>query len=112
MFNRHRHSGGRCKNPICCPPVVHPTQIAPARVSPTQQVVKTNIFNTVVPHFHPVHTTTVNRHNTHNQHFFPQSQSVVNEYYEDQEFFPPYPANTGNIGNTPPGYPVRRRRFF
>ncbi|MDN4492438.1 CotD family spore coat protein [Ureibacillus aquaedulcis] len=107
-MNRRHHCGGRCNNPICCPPNVFPTQVAPARISPTQHIVKTNIFNTVVPHCHPVHTTTVNRHNTHHQHFFPRTESVVNEFTETQEFFPPY--NAGTVGNM--GAPVRRRRGF
>lgn len=134
MFNRGHQCGcgGGCSNVIHCPANVFPTQTAPARVSPTQEVVRTNIFNTVVPHIHPMHTTTVNRHHTQNQHFFPRTQSTVNEFTEDQEFFPPFNAGTrgttgtfgnmgttgnmgnmGNMGNTGfTGFPVRRRRFF
>lgn len=82
MFNRHMGHGRR---PICCPPNVS-TQVAPAQVSPTQHVVRTNINNTVVPHFHPVHVTTVNRNITRNQHFIPVTTSTVNQYASTQNF--------------------------
>ncbi|WP_370467595.1 CotD family spore coat protein [Rummeliibacillus sp. SL167] len=65
-----------------CPPQTSPAQFDPARVSPTRQYVRTNIINTVVPHIHPSHTTTVNRHVINNQHYFPHTESVVNEYVE------------------------------
>jgi len=64
------------------PTQVAPTQVAPTQVSPTQQFVNTNLFNTVVPHVHPSHTTTVNKHMINHQHYFPHTQSVVNECYE------------------------------
>lgn len=97
MNNRHCHHsfGGRGHQgmmPHCFPqqtspaqfnpPQTLPTQYDPPRVSPTRQQVNTNIINTVVPHIHPSHTTTVNRHVVNNQHFFPHTQSVVNEYVE------------------------------
>ncbi|WP_286676585.1 CotD family spore coat protein [Peribacillus asahii] len=66
------------------PPQTLPTQVAPAQVSPTQQVVKTNVMNTVVPHVHPTHTTTVNKHVFTHQHYFPQTQSVVNQCFNQQ----------------------------
>lgn len=59
-----------------------PTQVAPAQVSPTRQYVQTNISNTVVPHYHPSHLTTVNKHIINNQHHFPHTESVVNECFE------------------------------
>lgn len=59
-----------------------PTQYDPPRVSPTRENVRTNVINTVVPHIHPTHTTTVNQHVIHNQHYFPHTESVVNECYE------------------------------
>lgn len=65
-----------------CPPQVGPTQYDPPQVSPTREMVRTNVMNTVVPHIHPSHTTTVNKHVIHNQHYFPHTESVVNECYE------------------------------
>lgn len=59
-----------------------PTQFGQQRVSPTQQYVQRNMTNTVVPHFHPSHLTTINQHTINNQHHFPHTQSVVNECYE------------------------------
>ncbi|MFP3917324.1 CotD family spore coat protein [Lysinibacillus telephonicus] len=102
MFNRQM---GRRRKPICCPPNVLPTQVAPARVSPTQEVVRTNIINTVVPHIHPVHVTTVNRHIAHNQHYFPRTNSVVNQFAETQ-------MNCGTPENPNPNcFPIRRRFY-
>lgn len=64
------------------PPQMMPTQVAPTQVSPTQQFVKTNLFNTVVPHVHPSHTTIVNKQLINHQHYFPHTQSVVNQCFE------------------------------
>ncbi|WP_082090196.1 CotD family spore coat protein [Bacillus thermotolerans] len=61
---------------------MHPTQYDPPQISPTQHFVKTNLYNRVVPHIHPSHTTTVNKHMTTHQHYFPHTESVVNEYHE------------------------------
>ena len=84
MFNRNRrHSCGRQGNMHCCPPHMMPTQYCPPQFSPTEQVVKTNIMHTVVPHVHPTHVTTVNKHIIDNEHYFPVTQSVVNERYEN-----------------------------
>lgn len=66
-----------------CPPQIFPNQYDPPKISPTQQTVNTNVFKTVVPHIHPSHTTTVNKHLFNHQHYFPQSESVVNECYEE-----------------------------
>lgn len=76
--------GSNCgqQQPQACPTQVMPTQTAPAQVSPTKQYVNTNVMNTVVPHIHPSHTTTVNKHIYTHQHSFPHTQSVVNECYE------------------------------
>lgn len=78
MYNRqwnHPHGGKGCHGmmPYCCPP----------QISPTRQIVKTNIINTVVPHIHPTHTTTVNKHMINHEHYFPHTESVVNECYEN-----------------------------
>ncbi|MGG0656325.1 CotD family spore coat protein [Rummeliibacillus pycnus] len=65
------------------PPRTFPSQYDPPRISPTQQFVRTNQFNTIVPHIHPSHTTTVNKHMINHQHYFPHTESVVNERYEN-----------------------------
>ena len=59
-----------------------PTQYGQPQVSPTQQFVQRNVSNTVVPHYHPSHLTTINQHMINNQHYFPHTESVVNECYE------------------------------
>jgi spore coat protein D len=68
--------------PQYCPPQVFPAQYDPPLVSPGQQYVKTNIFNKVVTHLHPSHTTTVNKQMINHQHYFPHTESVVNECCE------------------------------
>jgi spore coat protein D len=78
MYNRH----GGVMDGEQCPPRIFPAQPAPPQVSPTQECVKTNVLNTVVPHIHPSHTTTVNKHIFNHQHYFPHTESVVNECYE------------------------------
>ena len=65
-----------------CPRQMMPDMQEPARVSPTREYVRTNIFNTYVPHIHPSHTTTVNKRYTHHQHYFPHTESTVEECYE------------------------------
>ena len=59
-----------------------PTQYAQPQVSPTRQFVQKNVTNTVVPHYHPSHLTTVNQNYINNQHYFPHTESVVNECFE------------------------------
>ncbi|WP_407690443.1 CotD family spore coat protein [Rummeliibacillus pycnus] len=88
MYNRqwnHPHGGKGCHGmmPYCCPPQTFPAQFDPPQISPTRQIVKTNIINTVVPHIHPTHTTTVNKHMINHEHYFPHTESVVNECYEN-----------------------------
>jgi spore coat protein D len=68
--------------PQYCPPTVFPTQYDPGTVDPAQQYVKTNLFNKVVSHVHPSHTTTVNKLHVNHQHFFPHTESCVNECCE------------------------------
>lgn len=60
----------------------YPTQHASPQVSPSRQYVQRNITNTVVPHIHPSHVTTVNQHCINNQHYFPHTESVINECFE------------------------------
>lgn len=105
MFSRRRPSHCR-PQPICCPPNIMPTQVAPAQCSPTQHVVKTNVMNTVVPHFHPVHTTTVNRHVYHHQHYYPRTFSEVDQVFETSR-------QCGNPNNPNPCcFPIPRRFGF
>jgi spore coat protein D len=74
-------SYGGCP-PQYCPPQAFPAQYDPPLVSPPQQFAKTNLFNTVVPHIHPSHTTTVNKQMITHQHYFPHTESCVNECCE------------------------------
>lgn len=60
-----------------------PTQIAPTQFSPQEQFVRTNVMHTIVPHVHPAHVTTVNKHIIDHQHHFPVTESVVNECCEN-----------------------------
>ena len=64
------------------PTNVFPPSVAPTQVSPAQQSVNANVINTVVPHVHPSHTTTVNKHVFTHKHYFPHTQSVVNQCCE------------------------------
>jgi spore coat protein D len=59
-----------------------PTQVAPAQISPTQQYVQRVVTNTVVPHYHPSHLTTINQHFINNEHYFPHTESTKNECFE------------------------------
>jgi spore coat protein D len=63
-------------NMFCRP---RPTNIMPAIVHPTKCCTNHNFSNTVVPHIHPAHTTTVNHHMYQHKHYFPQTQSVVSD---------------------------------
>jgi len=56
------------------PPVIHPTQ----------QIVNHTFSTTVVPHIHPVHTTTVNHHLFQHKHFCPQTASCAEEVCNQQ----------------------------
>lgn len=55
------------------------TNFAPPVVHPTQQVVNHTFSTTVVPHIHPVHTTTVNHHMYQHKHYCPQTASCAEE---------------------------------
>ena len=59
-----------------------PTQFEQPRVSPTQEYVQTNRMNTVVPHVHPSHLTTINHHHIEHQHHFPHTQSMMHHCTE------------------------------
>ena len=68
--------------PTYCPPTYCPPQVFPAQYDPPQQYVKTNLYNKVVSHVHPSHTTTVNNLHVNHQHYFPHTESCVNECCE------------------------------
>uniref|UniRef100_UPI0009BEB9A0 CotD family spore coat protein n=1 Tax=Peribacillus sp. FSL E2-0218 TaxID=2921364 RepID=UPI0009BEB9A0 len=81
MYNKpwgHPHGGQR--PPQYCPPQTMPVQYDPSQSSPTRHYVKTNIINTVIPVFHPAHTTTVNKHVITYKHFFPHRCNGMNGY--------------------------------
>ncbi len=83
---------------------VMPTNVAPAQVSPTTNTVNTNVMKTIVPHIHPSHNTTVNKHVFQHQHYFPHTNSVVNECYNQQSICsgpPPFPPCNPCCGPRP-----------
>jgi spore coat protein D len=55
------------------------TNFLPPVIHPTQQIVNHTFSTTVVPHIHPVHTTTVNHHMFQHKHFCPQTASCAEE---------------------------------
>jgi len=55
------------------------TNFLPPVIHPTQQIVNHTFSTTVVPHIHPVHTTTVNHHMFQHKHFCPQTASCEEE---------------------------------
>jgi spore coat protein D len=55
------------------------TNFAPPVIHPTQQIVNHTFSTTVVPHIHPVHTTTVNHHMFEHKHYCPQTASCAEE---------------------------------
>ena len=81
-FNQHDNRHDNCAHSHNCPSQTMPDMQAPAQMSPTREYVRTNIFNTYVPHIHPSHTTTVNKRFIHHQHHFPHTESTVEECFE------------------------------
>ncbi|TWE06141.1 spore coat protein D [Neobacillus bataviensis] len=55
------------------------TNFLPPVIHPTQQIVNHTFSTTVVPHIHPVHTTTVNHHMYQHKHYCPQTASCAEE---------------------------------
>jgi spore coat protein D len=55
------------------------TNFMPPVIHPTQQIVNHTFSTTVVPHIHPVHTTTINHHMFQHKHYCPQSASTAEE---------------------------------
>ena len=60
------------------------TNFTPPVIHPTQQIVNHTFSTTVVPHIHPVHTTTVNHHLFQHKHFCPQTASCAEEVCNQQ----------------------------
>lgn len=75
-----------------------PTNVLPAMVSPTKCCVNHTFQNNIVPHIHPMHTTTVNHINYQHVHSFPQTQSVVNEVTNQQFVAPAAPGFVPPVG--------------
>ncbi|NHC39145.1 spore coat protein CotD [Bacillus sp. MM2020_1] len=55
------------------------TNFMPPVIHPTKQIVNHTFSTTVVPHIHPVHTTTVNHHMYQHKHYCPQTASCAEE---------------------------------
>lgn len=55
------------------------TNFAPPVIHPTTNFVNHTFSTTVVPHIHPVHTTTVNHHMFQHKHYCPQTASCCEE---------------------------------
>jgi spore coat protein D len=55
------------------------TNFMPPVIHPTKQIVNHTFSTTVVPHIHPVHTTTVNHHMYQHKHYCPQTASCTEE---------------------------------
>ena len=95
--------------PEYCPPTAFPAEFDPPLVAPTQEFVKTILFNRVVSHVNPTHTTTVNKETITHQHFFPHTESCVNECCE-QHVMCGVPYNPccmpGPVGAFGPGGPI------
>jgi spore coat protein D len=53
--------------------------VAPPVIHPTVNHVNHTFSTTVVPHIHPVHTTTINHHMFQHKHFCPQTASCAEE---------------------------------
>ncbi|MED1468005.1 CotD family spore coat protein [Bacillus salipaludis] len=55
------------------------TNVTPPVIHPTTNIVNHTFSSTVVPHIHPVHTTTVNHHMYQHKHYCPESASCCEE---------------------------------
>src|SRR4051794_29385528 len=55
------------------------TNFMPPVIHPTKQLVNHTFSTTVVPHIHPVHTTTVNHHMYQHKHYCPHTASCAEE---------------------------------
>lgn len=55
------------------------TNFMPPVIHPTQECVNHTFSTTVVPHIHPVHTTTINHHMYQHKHYCPETASCAEE---------------------------------
>ncbi|WP_420490833.1 CotD family spore coat protein, partial [Neobacillus drentensis] len=55
------------------------TNFMPPVIHPTKQIVNHTFSTTVVPHIHPVHTTTVNHHMYQHKHYCPHTASCAED---------------------------------
>lgn len=55
------------------------TNFLPPVIHPTQHIVNHTFSTTVVPHIHPVHTTTINHHMYQHKHYCPQTASCAED---------------------------------
>ncbi|MGG1675186.1 CotD family spore coat protein [Neobacillus sp. NRS-1170] len=60
------------------------TNFLPPVIHPTQNIVNHTFSSTVVPHIHPVHTTTINHHLFQHKHYCPQTASCAEEVCNQQ----------------------------
>ncbi len=79
--------------------------VTPPVIHPTTNLVNHTFSTTVVPHIHPVHTTTVNHHMYQHKHYCPHTSSCCEEVC-NQHLDCCDPCAHGGMpaGNALPGY--------
>lgn len=60
------------------------TNVTPPIIHPTTNIVNHTFSTTVVPHIHPVHTTTINHHLYQHKHYCPHTASCAEEVCNEQ----------------------------
>ncbi|WP_042457732.1 CotD family spore coat protein [Neobacillus dielmonensis] len=60
------------------------TNVTPPVIHPTTNLVNHTFSTTIVPHIHPVHTTTVNHHLFQHKHYCPQTASCAEDVCHQQ----------------------------
>jgi spore coat protein D len=60
------------------------TNVTPPVIHPTTNFVNHTFSTTVVPHIHPIHTTTINHHMFQHKHYCPQTASCAEEVCNQQ----------------------------
>jgi spore coat protein D len=55
------------------------TNVTPPVIHPTTNFVNHTFSTTVVPHIHPVHTTTINHHMFQHKHYCPETASCCED---------------------------------
>ncbi|WP_084361052.1 CotD family spore coat protein [Neobacillus fumarioli] len=58
--------------------------VTPPVIHPTTNYVNHTFSTTVVPHIHPIHTTTINHHVYQHKHYCPQTSSCCEEVCNQQ----------------------------